>query len=148
VDVDVTLTRAAALAAVLLVAVAFGLLRRSGDGRARRDTDGRTIRAEDLGVPLGARATLLQFSSEFCAPCRSARRLLSGLAEQVDGVRHVELDAVTHLDLVRRLDIRRTPTVLVLDAAGQVRSRVVGVPARDEVTGVLGMVPVHGSAPG
>jgi thiol-disulfide isomerase/thioredoxin len=143
--VDVTLTRVFVLVAVLAVAVGFGLLRRVRDGRLRVADDEQSLQAGDLGVPLGARATLVQFSTEFCAPCRSARRVLRALAERLDGVRHVELDAAEHLELVRTLDIRRTPTVLVLDSGGRIVSRAVGVPSAEQLTGALGVVPGAGA---
>ena len=94
--------------------------------------------AADLGGPLGKRATLVQFSSAFCAPCRATRRVLDQVAAQVPGVRHVEIDAESHLDLVRRLDVRRTPTVLVLDASGTVVRRAVGQPRLPDVVAALG----------
>ncbi|MCK9924603.1 thioredoxin family protein [Frankia sp. AgPm24] len=81
-----------------------------------------------LGETLGERATLLQFSTAFCAPCRVTRRVLAGVAEVVPGVRHVEVDAEAHLDLVRALGVRRTPTVVVLDAAGRETRRASGAP--------------------
>ncbi|MDX6224743.1 MAG: hypothetical protein QOE64_1119, partial [Frankiales bacterium] len=65
---------------------------------------------EDLGGPLGERATLVQFSSAFCAPCRATRQVLDRVAGQVEGVAHYEIDAEANLELVRRLDVRRTPT--------------------------------------
>ena len=68
---------------------------------------------------LGERATLLQFSSAFCAPCRATRRILADVAGVVPGVTHVEIDAEHHLALVRRIGVLRTPTTLVLDAAGR-----------------------------
>ena len=74
---------------------------------------------------LGERATLLQFSSAFCAPCRATRRVLSDVAGIVPGVAHVEVDAEHHLDVVRRLGILRTPTTLVLDAHGPEVARAV-----------------------
>jgi thiol-disulfide isomerase/thioredoxin len=82
---------------------------------------------------LGKRVTLLQFSSAFCAPCRATRRILAGVAGQVPGVSHIEVDAEHHLDVVRRLSILRTPTTLVLDAAGREVSRASGAPTRDQV---------------
>jgi len=82
---------------------------------------------------LGERVTLLQFSSAFCAPCRATRRILAGVAGQVPGVSHIEVDAEHHLDVVRRLSILRTPTTLVLDAAGREVSRASGAPTRDQV---------------
>ncbi|WP_240808133.1 TlpA family protein disulfide reductase [Actinomadura geliboluensis] len=99
-----------------------------------------TVRPEDLGAELGAKATLLQFSSAFCAPCRATRRVLGEVTGMVDGVAHVELDAEAHLDLVRRLNIVRTPTVLVLDPAGRVVRRATGAPRKPDVIAALGEV--------
>ena len=86
---------------------------------------------------LGERATLLQFSSAFCAPCRSTRRILSDIAGQVDGVSHIEVDAEHHLDVVRRLNILRTPTTLVLDAEGHEVVRASGAPTKAQVYDAL-----------
>jgi thiol-disulfide isomerase/thioredoxin len=93
---------------------------------------------DDLGDALGARATLVQFSTAFCQPCRAARRVLSDVATQVEGVRHVEIDAESHLDLVRRLDVFRTPTVFVLDSTGLVIRKAVGAPRKADVIAALG----------
>ncbi|GAA1888601.1 thioredoxin family protein [Streptantibioticus ferralitis] len=104
-----------------------------------REKDGaQRLTAAEIGEPLGARATLLQFSSAFCAPCRATRRTLSEVAAMVGGVAHVEIDAEAHLDLVRRLAVVRTPTVLVLDAHGAVARRAVGQPRKADVIAALG----------
>lgn len=87
---------------------------------------------------LGEQATLLQFSSAFCAPCRVTRRTLSEVADVVPGVEHLEVDAEHHLDLVRALGIMRTPTTLVLDATGQEVTRAVGAPRKEQVIAALG----------
>jgi thioredoxin-related protein len=64
--------------------------------------------------------------------------VLGRIADAVPGVVHVEVDAEANLDLVRRLDVRRTPTTLVLDAEGREIRRAAGVPRNDEVLAVLG----------
>ena len=87
---------------------------------------------------LGERATLLQFSSAFCAPCRATRRTLSDVAGLVPGVEHLEVDAEHHLELVRVLGILRTPTTLVLDSAGREVTRATGAPRREQVLAALG----------
>lgn len=86
----------------------------------------------DVGE-LGQRATLVQFSSAFCAPCRTTRVLLSDVAARTPGVRYVEVDAEQHLDLVRRVGVRRTPTTFVLDSEGRVVTRASGAPTRTAV---------------
>lgn len=150
------------LAVVLIAATAFGLWRRRTDGRmrsvaapvpvaddapevdvhtaTREEHGGETIDAATLGIDLGRSATLVQFSTAFCQPCRATRRILDEVATMVDGVAHVEIDAEAHLDLVRRFDIRRTPTVLVLDGAGVIRRRAVGLPRKADVISALGEI--------
>ncbi|MER8006906.1 thioredoxin family protein [Streptomyces sp. NPDC094149] len=126
--------------AVLAVAGAFGVLHRQQSGRVRvrgRD-DGKRLDAAELGGELGERATLVQFSSAFCAPCRATRRILGEVAGMVPGVRHLEIDAEDRLELVRELDILKTPTVLVLDADGRVVRRATGQPRKADVIAALG----------
>ncbi|WP_150240756.1 TlpA family protein disulfide reductase [Nocardiopsis quinghaiensis] len=99
---------------------------------------GGTLTGEDIGAALGERATLVQFSTAFCQPCRATRRILDEVADMVQGVAHVEVDAESRLDLVRRLDILRTPTVLVLDASGRTVSRASGQPRKPDVIAAIG----------
>lgn len=150
------------LVVVLAAATAFGLYRRATDGRMRTvatpapipvaddapevevttptaaEHGGERLTAEALGCELGAQATLVQFSTAFCQPCRATRRILDEVATMVPGTVHVEIDAEAHLDLVRQLDIRRTPTVLVLDARGVIAKRAVGLPRKADVIAALG----------
>jgi thiol-disulfide isomerase/thioredoxin len=105
------------------------------------------LSADRLGGALGARATLLQFSSAFCAPCRATRALLADVAGVVPGVEHLEVDAESHLDLVRELKVLSTPTVFVLDADGNVVSRATGLPKRHLVFAALAHA-MPGTGPG
>lgn len=143
---------------VLLVVVpfviGFGLWRAWTDGRFRgthvlragepdvervRDegTEMNVIDGAELGVELGEKATLLQFSTAFCAPCRATRRVLDDIAAVVPGVVHVELDAELHLELVRELGILRTPTTLILGPGGREITRASGAPRKEQVLGAL-----------
>lgn len=99
--------------------------------------DRERLTTEELGVALGERATMVQFSSAFCAPCRATRVLLADIAAKVDGVVTVEIDAEEHLELVRELSVMRTPTVLILDAKGVVTTRASGLPRREQVMSAL-----------
>jgi thiol-disulfide isomerase/thioredoxin len=116
-------------AVVILAASAFGAVRRVRDGNLRgaADRGDRELLAR-LGVQAGTPVTLLQFSSAFCAPCRATHALCAEVAAGTEGVRHVEVDAESHLDAVRALGITRTPTLLVVDAAGRVVRRAAGQP--------------------
>ena len=96
--------------------------------------------ATDLGEALGQRATLVQFSSAFCRPCVATRQVLGTVVAGLPGVAHVEVDAESHLDLVRRLGVASTPTTLVLDGAGVERGRATGVPRREDVLAAVAAV--------
>jgi thiol-disulfide isomerase/thioredoxin len=139
-----------AVAAVLVIGVVVGLWRRRADGRLRpiqAQSEDHPMPAERLDdamlATLGvapAEATLLQFSSAFCAPCRAVRRVSSEVAAMLPGVQHVEVDAESHLDEVRALDIWRTPTLLILDGQGRVTKRATGVPTKPQLIAALGEV--------
>jgi thiol-disulfide isomerase/thioredoxin len=136
-------------AAVVLAAALAGLARARREGRLRylatpphsdAGSGPERLTAARLGEPLGERATLLQFSSAFCAPCRATRRLLAELASVTPGVRHVELDVAARLDLVRALDVRRTPTMFVLGPDGEIARRASGLPRRADLVAALAEV--------
>lgn len=143
------------LVVVLIVTGAFALFRHRRDGRVRAagpvaptppvgdapaPAEPAVLTAADIGSGLGEAATLVQVSSAFCAPCRAARVLLTRVADGRDDVAYVDVDAESHLDLVRRLGILRTPTVLVLDRDGAVVGRASGVPRVTEIEAVLDSV--------
>jgi len=129
------------LLAALVGTVGVALAMRWKNGRftaATTPDDRERLTAEQIGASLGERATMVQFSSAFCSPCRATRVLLNDVAAIVPGVVTVEIDAEQNLQLVRDLDILRTPTVLVLDSTGAVTTRASGVPRREQVLAALG----------
>lgn len=114
---------------VLALAGVFGLLRKRSDGRVRTQTQ-----PIDHGIgELGETGTILQFSSAFCAPCRAAKVISSEVAALVPGVKHIDIDAESNLDLVRTFGVLRTPTLFVLDKHGRVGARISGVPRKNEL---------------
>lgn len=142
--------RVALVVAVLALAVALGWWWRSRNGRftpvpaAVLEAAGRPdpphadrLSAAEIGVPLGARATFVQLSSEVCAPCRRTHAVLSGVAAERHDVSHVDLDVARRLDLVRRFDVMRTPTVLLLDGSGAVVGRMSGAVDRRQAIAAL-----------
>ncbi|GEA83993.1 MAG: thioredoxin family protein [Cellulomonas sp.] len=104
--------------------------------------DQQVLTPDDLGVPLGTRATVVELSSTFCQPCRMARVVLQRAVETTDGVRLVELDVAGSRGerLGARLAVHSTPTVLVLDAHGRIVERTAGVPRLAHVRATLDAV--------
>jgi thiol-disulfide isomerase/thioredoxin len=138
------------LLVALVAALGFGSWRLISDGRFQGthkvhgapETDVHDDRINvwalvDTDVALGTSATLLQFSSAFCVPCRATRRILTDVAAVVPGVRHLDVDAEHHLELVRELGIMRTPTTLILDKHGREVRRAVGAPRKEDVFAAL-----------
>lgn len=130
-----------AAAGALAAASAFGLWRKRTDGAVRtvaaEQAAAEHLTADDLGIELDPRATLVQFSSKVCQYCGPTRRILSELAEH-HSVAYLDIDAEERLDLARRLTVLRTPTVLVLDGAGRITHRVSGPPRRGELAAAVG----------
>ena len=83
------------------------------------------------------RAVAMQFWADFHQGLEEGS---VAIVEETDGIAHVEIDAESHLDLVRRLDVRRTPTVLVLGPDGRIARRASGQPRKADVIAALGEV--------
>ena len=128
------------LLAVLVLSAAFGIYRKVSDGRLR----------EEIVPPLQGlsehlhldhdyppQVTFLQFSSEFCQPCRVTNKLLDEVTNSFPAICHIELDVVEHMDLVKTYGITRTPTTLIIDKSGTVHFRATGVPKKAELTAAV-----------
>ena len=126
---------------VVLLAVTsvlwLAIRRRDGRFRLARLASDAVLTGEDLGRPLGRRATFVQFSTPTCASCPQVSRTLSTIADHETGVVHVEVPADRRPDLVRRFGVLRTPTVLLLGPEGAVRSRTSGPLARHQAIAAL-----------
>lgn len=128
---------------VFTLATAYGLWYQRSRGRLKTKSSRvskAAVTADEIGAPLGSRVTLVQFSSAFCTPCRATRALLTDITADLTDVKHVDIDAEKNLELVRRLDIRSTPTTLVLDRSGVEVGRAVGAPKRAEVLATLSAI--------
>ena len=81
----------------------------------------------------GSRLTILQFSTTFCSECRTAKAIVKDVVKDSKDITYVEVDAESNLDLVRRVDIRSTPTTIFLDSKGFEVARAKGAPKRDQL---------------
>jgi thiol-disulfide isomerase/thioredoxin len=130
------------LAIVLASATGFGLWyqRTRGEFRKKKTVNGPKLTAAIVGSELGSRATMVQFSSAFCTPCRATKVLLEDMVKTMPDVRYAHVDAESHLELVRKLDIRSTPTTLFLNSAGVEVGRAMGTPKRAQVHAALAAI--------
>lgn len=128
------------LLAVLALSVAFGIYRKVSDGRLREEIvpplQGLTEHLH-LDHDHPPQVTFLQFSSEFCQPCRVTNKLLDEVTNSFPAICHIELDVVEHMDLVKTYGITRTPTTLIIDKSGTVHFRATGVPKKAELTAAV-----------
>lgn len=111
-------------------AAGWGIRLRNGRFQAPRST---ALTRDDLGSALGERATLVQFSTAFCAQCGPTRELLTEVARSREGVTLIEIDAARRLDLAKRLNVLSTPTIFVLGPDGSVARRASGRPDESDV---------------
>ena len=125
---------------VLALASAYGNWYQRTRGVVKAKERAGVITAQMIGGALGSRATLVQFSSAFCAPCRATRAQLENVVEDLDDVVYIDIDAEDHLELVRKLNILSTPTTLILDSKGQEVGRAVGAPKREQVLSALAAI--------
>ena len=121
---------------VLAIATVIGLRLKATQGRIKQKK-GLQISASEIGTALGERATVVQFSTTFCTSCRAAKVLISDEVSKRRDIKYVEIDAESNLELVRKLNIRSTPTTLFLDKKGFEIARAVGAPKRDQINAAI-----------
>lgn len=127
---------------VLATAVGVAVQRRNGRFRGvRHDAAVPSAPPEATLAAPGARATFVQISAAHCAVCPAVARALNEVAASDPGVAHVELRAEENLDLVRRYDVRRSPTVLLVDADGQLVARTSGAMTVAQARAALATLP-------
>lgn len=130
------------LVVVLALAIAFGVwyTRTRGEFRKRKTVNGPKLDAAIIGVELGARVTMVQFSSAFCSPCRATKALLEDMVKTMPDVHYAHIDAEANLELVRKLDVRSTPTTLFLNSDGVEVGRAMGTPKRSQVLAAVNAI--------
>ena len=127
---------------VLAIATAFGIWyqRTRGEFRRKKTINGPQLSPAAIGTELGSRVTMVQFSSAFCSPCRATQALLEDMVKTLPDVRYSHIDAESHLDLVRQLNIISTPTTLFLNRDGVEVGRAMGTPKRTQVIHALNAI--------
>jgi len=102
-----------------------------------KEKKGSQILESELGKKYGRRATVVIFSTTFCSECRAAKALISDVISTLIDISYIEIDAESNLELVRKVDIRSTPTTIFLDKAGFEIARATGAPKRDQLIKVI-----------
>ncbi|WP_257494944.1 thioredoxin family protein [Microbacterium jiangjiandongii] len=122
------------LTALLAVTLGVGAFARWRQGRPQRHTPNEVVDPHRLGAErLGDTATILQFSTELCSRCPGVHRTLATLAEDRDGVVHLDVDLTHRPDIAKHFNVMQTPTTLILDRDGAIQTRFGGIPSRDVV---------------
>jgi len=111
---------------------AIGLTLRAKKGVIKKGSRLKISEGE-FGGKYGSRLTILQFSTTFCSECRTAKAIVKDVVKDYKDITYVEVDAESNLDLVRRVDIRSTPTTIFLNNNGFEIARAKGAPKRDQL---------------
>jgi thiol-disulfide isomerase/thioredoxin len=122
------------LVGLVALTTVLGLVWKARTGRVRA-VDGNVVRLPE--VPRDGNVTLLQFSTEVCAPCVPTRRVLGQIAETTAGVNHVDFDLTHRPDVAAQFNVLQTPTTLILDRTGTIRARIGGAPRKADVVAAL-----------
>lgn len=135
-----------AIVVAILAATSLGYMwwqRR--DGKAREVHVPGALTPADLGAARGQRGTVVLFSTPMCAKCPGTKAMFARLLPEYEGVTQVEIDAAERLDIARRLNVMRTPTILVLDSRGVAVQRIDGAPSPAHAREALdALPPLHG----
>ena len=121
---------------ILLISTVIGLLYRRSNGVITKKRRLHISEAEFAGR-YGSRVTILQFSTTFCSQCRAAKALISDVVKDQSDISYLEIDAESNLALVRKVDVRSTPTTIFLDKGGFEIARATGAPKRDQLLKVI-----------
>jgi thiol-disulfide isomerase/thioredoxin len=124
------------LVLILVISTVIGLLYRRRNGVITKKRRLHISEAEFAGR-YGSRVTILQFSTTFCSQCRAAKSLISDVVKDQSDISYLEIDAESNLALVRKVDVRSTPTTIFLDRAGFEIARATGAPKRDQLLKVI-----------
>ncbi|MFE6924886.1 thioredoxin family protein [Nocardia sp. NPDC057663] len=133
------------LAAVVLAAVAVGLLLQRNQGRVRPATldpeTAQRARLLDAAGVTGVTPAVLHFSADWCGPCDAVRRVVAGvtadLSDSPNAPRDIEIDIDADPALARELNVLSLPTTFVFDAEGKERFRISGVPKAGDLRTAL-----------
>ena len=115
------------LIAMLAVAALYAAVR-----LWRRPPALRRLDLAELGVEGPA---IVQFSTQACAPCRTAAPVLRATAERT-GVSYTQVSLDDRADLARRYRIRTVPTIVVAGRGGTVRGVWTALPRNGEIARV------------
>jgi thiol-disulfide isomerase/thioredoxin len=121
---------------LLALSLAAGIWLKFSTGRGKRVSTHEIIDLSKLKVKkgksqvktFGKKATLLQFSTEYCGQCPGVRRQLLELEEKTAGLLYLDVDITDRLNLAAHFSVSQTPTVFVLDPKGEIKSRISGIP--------------------
>ena len=131
---------------ILRIAVAIGvsalslglaLLWRRREGRFKEGS-GRFDRSDlELARRDKPSAVLVEFFGEDCAPCDVVQARIEKIAAEVPHVSIVSIDAGARMDVADRHEVRRVPTLFVLDEDLRIVWRASGVPSEDAIRNAL-----------
>ena len=126
------------LAVVVILTSLFGIWHRSNQGaiKSAKIHPNFSFDYSQFGQ-MGKKATLVQFSTQFCSICPASKEILTQISNSHTGVEFIEIDAEENLNLTKKLSILSTPTVLILDELGEEVARFSGRPNKIKIVNFI-----------
>ena len=126
---------------VLAAASAFGFWWKQNQGRVKSAKGPHNfISKNEIGIELGSRVTIVQFSSSFCSPCKATAAIINNLIKDMNDVAYVQIQSEQNIPLIEKFDIKSTPTVIFFNGLGMEVGRATGTPTNDQVLAAIASV--------
>ena len=126
------------ITSVLVLSSAFGLFLQFTRGKLTNKYSNE-ISFDQLktGHDLGKKATILQFTTEYCSICPGVKRQINELIKNDKGISFYEIDAVERIELAKKLHVKSSPTVLFFNEDGLEEGRIIGAPKKHQLRNTL-----------
>ena len=126
---------------VLALASVFGFWWRQNQGQLKKAKGPHNfISKSEIGIDLGSRVTIVQFSSAFCSPCKATAQIIKNLIKDMDDVAYVQIQSEENITLIEKFDIKSTPTVIFFNGMGMEVGRATGTPTNQQVLAAIASV--------
>ena len=79
---------------------------------------------------------VIYFSTQWCLPCKTLKPIVQQASQETG--KHVQfVDAEQNKDLAEQYGVRSVPTIVVVNDAGQVVNRLIGIQSKSTITNLL-----------
>ena len=102
----------------------------------RRTTMVKKINSSEFGQVKNNKAIIVDFSAEWCGPCKMLAPVMEQLSDEITDVEFYNIDVDENPDLAREYRIMNIPAVIAIKG-GQVAGQQIGLVSKDDMKGFI-----------